>query len=1670
MIPVPPNTFFLKYNPPSGSMIPINSEMGDLPLSASSQLLNFSSGDINKGYLVSGNISNEMTDGQYELIGGYLRTFSSGASVSNSGEPYTLSTYIFKEDIPTKEGGFSMNTGASVYNVSYEDGGNIYAQEDFEGANTSLDFQLAPISGYFGNDPYVWYDDAVDAYADKYTVTRKSAKKKLKPYRTFDPRDQPGNGGVQAGDTNDGTRFGQEPGRDWQIGGVNGVIGRRGGGVARVYLSTGMRSYMRGSGRDEDSMWSQTGRYYLPIIKKEDNTIKQSEHIKIPKHNLSDLIKYGSMFEISVSDDSEERQTTNNTIFDSVFSSRIVQNPWSADTTNPLVLSYLNIAKLEGKRNNAARFYHNWGFASGSAGAFGGKTAIELIYGRSKDLNGQTTRASIHNIPIPMITDIGNDDGNPDRRTYVPEISMDMRIDKMGPTPFYGITQNPEKYSKTGMYTGSAANEVIVYGTAHGATVDLRIDNATDTVTTFGDNKTESFLRSVVITFSNYTPDDVSAAGDHTPNITLDEFLNYGLDNFYINGQTKHGIVGGVSFKTYGNIFNQTSKDVGESYPGLDSNAIFAQALPVTRKSNYDMPASSTPQQSLFRFGGMMRLCDTKYASSGKQVISSCTLTNASNVVTMTTTTGLAAGQTFTSTTAGFDANMFIKSVDSATQITVSTFFTGTTGTNKTITFDPLWVRGGISPNVSGDDYLLKVGAPSWIDSWSGGGSATNTWAGPPLWQKVSFNSFFKLRFLWDILSVTDDKVYSNTPYSELNTASTGDAGQPVQNAQGPLCRLIIETEGDGVDSDLTENQSVPFIDIPFPCAASDGVTKKTRRWSPLDTETGLLNATIAEADGAKNWPRCMTIWVNNYRYIAGGSNSWRETYVIDSSDDYFYYGDPSKNGADQEIEMYLDNITLKDFTPEIQNMTPTNIRAEPWVIKPTTVESPLYTIIGDGNVNENHRHLTSFNAVSGSNAAARNAASFNTRYPSQSLIFGWGSKSIASTVATRTSGYLLFSDFSTNNFNDLRKFNYPMWTNFVKAGFLSMASNVVTNDLNKLGHQYVGAHFVSGTTQSQYTSYATSNFCNLSGSGYSIVDDGTVGDNKMTLGAGSNSFMSTDAFTQKGFVNINVSGNAANNTAVDFSNWGKREHAGVSVKVIEAPRSRSNLNTNQIRVSDATIFNDFQNDEYIIYRAHAGDSTSVKRTGLRLATTGAVSGDVITFTESVVTSDAGTSYMTPNLLSEVYISPYRYWVTMNYPNAPKYGASNNKFPTERSYKGVMAVGETPSTSLTGTTLNESIYSYEVSQTGSTGRSGLYNSMWDFDIDEDDSVFELGQDFGFGAYDPDTMLGGEVDIIPVLSGTYVDINFTGPIQKGTITQNSQFLSMTKLDGKETDGAVSLYSPSVPDSYTTLSLKPAFYWQYVDTPPAIPVLEVKPAMDLLDPDLNLYDLTDENLNAVKYVWDEGDEDIWYRYMIMATGNIANKYHGARLWIPLNEQPPNQDTGYYRATSLKDYWTTAHIAYDVVSGTSTTLQNAGNGMGETRDVLGIVTSAFASTLTSDLTGISGWTTQFTDDSAGSYCVLPSGGNFSFPMGSAAETKKFSISVHGAMTSGTSAARQYIFSKGITYNSGASAGTGLAILISGANANAPVVQVYHAGTLLNSVTPLPNDGSAFNIILYI
>ena len=153
-------------------------------------------------------------------------------------------------------------------------------------------------------------------------------------------------------------------------------------------------------------------------------------------------------------------------------------------------------------------------------------------------------------------------------------------------------------------------------------------------------------------------------------------------------------------------------------------------------------------------------------------------------------------------------------------------------------------------------------------------------------------------------------------------------------------------------------------------------------------------------------------------------------------------------------------------------------------------------------------------------------------------------------------------------------------------------------------------------------------------------------------------------------------------------------------------------------------------------------------------------------------------------------------------------------------------------------------------------------------------------------------------------------------------------------------------------------------------------------NLVDGSANLYDLTSENLNSIKFDWNESDDDIWYRYMIVSTGSIENKYSHAQLWIPLNDIPANQDLGVY----------STYTGYNVVSGTTHTLTNGGG-------------------LTSDITGFSGWAPVFkgaTDE----FLKLPSGSTT--PVYPNITASKFSLVAHCVPDANTEQ-KTYIIQKG-------------------------------------------------------
>ena len=1543
--------------------------------------------------------------------------------------------------------------------------------------------------GSFGRSPYIFFDEAVSILADKWNWTKKRAKDRLAGYVTPET-EYHGTSPVM----NDDQRMwfpGLGGKRRWKSGGIAwpGTGWNLEGGSGRIYL------------KEAGLKWSNPGMIrgstrWIPMKVKENRTIGIEPDIRFTWREIDGHVKYDDIRDLPTGDENEERQTVNNTIFSDVMTSKNVNNPWSADLTNPLIYSTLNLSKTEGQdMGNAAHINHIWDHASGNL-------MIQEEFGRSTEVNGQVARLGIWNIPVPLITDVGNNKQG-DRRTYFPEISLDMRVDQLPPTIFYGTDTFPAAYSadnlqqnplvthtnvtlidgEANLYisptdpnivvgmlvsgtdippdttitnvdvpsvvvmsaaatgdgtitatfssTTIADNQVMVYAQATGATQVMRAGSATYPIAQFCGNKCESLLRSIAITFSNYKP-----LPSHN---TLDEFLNYGLNNFYINGRTRDGIVGGLLFKTYGSVTADNgaagAEVTGTTFPTFNKENMFVQALPVTEY--YDLEGESKGKEAgmVYEHGGFVRL--------------------------------------------------------------------------STADYDPAYIEdGGIE--YPGSDYLLRLGMGSWISAYQSG----LDWASPPFFQEIDMGSFFKIRFFWDVLAENTKSAYSRTPYSRLTSSDYASGA-----ATGPVLRAVFESGVGATDPSSSEEEEYKFIDIPFPISQLSDPSWGQGSYTLLDSEKGTLGDVLSTSNSALLWPRYMTIWVNNFRWVMGSSNSRRlaENYL--PADTHFYYGDMSPDGAAQEVDMFIDNITFKDFTPNISNHTPTNKKIGPWAIKSTSLESPLFTISGSGT-GPASRKLVCFNSASGTAQPTANIAGYHSKNPSQALLFGWdnpddmptlttqydtGTASQAlgvitgtgttftadmvggnftfddgthagkvtaytsateitvdssQTVATQDytinnagSGYALFSDFSTLDFPNINQFNYPLYSGLPSGGLLSMATNVVTDGLDYLGQQFMGAHYTSGSI---VTNWRPPSDNNLSGAAFDVTDAGTVADNKFTIASGSNSFLSTDAFTQKGFAYLNVSGNAGDDTTVDYGNWGKREHAAASVKIISwgGAGMGNELETNQLIVSDNSIFNPLQNDEYVIYRAYAplAVASGALLTGVRLAGEGAVEGNLITFNKSLLSATAGNRLLQERFAAELYISPYKYWMTMIYSGGPDYGnGSNDDLPTGRSYGSIGFVTGTPNdaslSTYTGTTFNESLYSYHTGSEGTPGRSGLSNRMWELSFDNATSDLQLMQDYGYGPYDTEAAEGGNIDTKTAVANRYVDFNLTKFVHSRGTDEDNTFLLYWRMKDRATNHSVSLYSPAYTDAgigtgSATLKV-PRFYWEYLDVPPALPTLSVGPAVDLLKKDADLYELTTENLNAVKFEWDEKEEDIWYRYMIFNSGSIANKYEGARLWIPLNEEPPDQDL-----TTLATY-----NLYDVVSGTSDTMQNGDGSDGA---------------VYSDLDGIAGWAPHFVSGGTNQYLIHESGTSFSFPLGSTAETEKFSIMAHCTPTSGTAQQYAWILAKGQdAIGSGTPYTGGIGIYINGANVNAPKVVVKHATTTLTSSTIIPNDGSPLNII---
>ena len=1154
--------------------------------------------------------------------------------------------------------------------------------------------------------------------------------------------------------------------------------------------------------------------------------------------------------------DSSPNANENNTIFNDIYATIDNTNAFEATTDNPLLLSNVELSTEKSLNGGQSlRLYHNWGYSALN-------TTLQNAFGVSGNLNPQVIRASIYNIPAPAYpydasqNTLSADEPLPgisgNMSTIVPEISMGMNISKLAPMITLNLSGNTDDF----------------------ATITDYVDTATPTANNCSAFE-NTFLRSVVVTFSNYKP-----LPEHT---TVDKFLDYGLTNFY-TGKEYDNIVGGVVFARYG-------IDGGAYGPKNEGDNIIAYTLPVAA---IPQVTGSTNNDYTNKNVGMAKVNGS--AAPGGE------LPNLDKLV---------------------------------------------------------WGYQDISDaNFAADDQLRYCKLP------------TNGW--------------FTMRTFIDMFQSNNSGSFVKRIYAPSSSANPSNGGD---TDRGAAMRVIFETneanpQNTGVPSSSgssvnDSHTNLQFLDIGFPVGKSGGA-------AGTNYPAGGTNYSFNDYE--QYYPKHMTIWVNNYRWVEGTNDD------APTGANPFGQGDNAitQSGANMEAEVFIDNILFKNFTPEINNATAgvgnSNIvlksrqhlsprtvilsgalgngtstfpawSNKAWVrATPLNLTSPVMITSGSpivklnatsGSIDatrlENNGHVSSTTggssygastalgismtgagipansfvkiidantlnivdsgnnpvnatstgrtevtfASSGTKEPYYNIANYYKYNTGQNLLFGFNEKTDLPMPLSANNigeGYLLFNNFHTLDYDNLKTSQIANdATTAFKNKYLAtnagaLLSMTDTNEAtDQLGATMFTSRYVSGTA-------VGSN--NLSGSAFLVT--GGESDNAISLRTGTTNFLNNDGFTQKGFIRVNVSGNSG---TPNPSNWGKREHVAASVKIMSLAavnnidkNTKNDIALNQIKVSDTNIFNYEDPDEtYVIYImggniSSTADGNRYRKTGLKLDRTRPPDENVVTFVQDLqYADDTNTILFSEENLPWLWISPEKYWITLLFDS-----------PTDmitRTYENICTVNTTPTAGNTaGTTFNESLYSYDASTIATAGAAALNYNTWDLNPSADNNTLVLDRDLGYGAYDDETNLGGQALVGKIKYNSYNDYDITPLVRNNKAGDNIPLLLTSDSLQSDTEETATFYS----DDYTTDTNKvPMLFWKYYDSPPVLSNLRVSGPIDI--DAVNLYNLQSQNLSSVNFNWTESNaDDVWYRMlMVSESGSIDDKYHSSTMWIPLNE---------------------------------------------------------------------------------------------------------------------------------------------------------------------------------------
>lgn len=719
-------------------------------------------------------------------------------------------------------------------------------------------------------------------------------------------------------------------------------------------------------------------------------------------------------------------------------------------------------------------------------------------------------------------------------------------------------------------------------------------------------------------------------------------------------------------------------------------------------------------------------------------------------------------------------------------------------------------------------------------------------------------------------------------------------------------------------------------------------------------------------------WPRYMTVWLQNFRYIDTGGTDDKK-FGTNNAGNSILTGEWPATGGAREAEAFVDSITLTGFNGQIYNSSAgagaltkqISLRNYPqyqYLALPShtdhATDSAWYNEYPDASgeylPNAVCPTYLAIGFESGTTDMYANGDDFDSWWLWNGFNYG-GS----------------FSELTQQIGSGVSKATTNMWYSTLSGNH---ANNTVYDSdyTNNIAWMFAGDSHTAATTGAEPRLTALTSQLDIDSATGSTAAPGGI-----AWGTGSSdgsAWFSNDGLTQKGFtffkaLSGTTSGTAGTNTGMidqaGNSNWEKIPNLIASARVIGIPNFDIDSefygeNGKCIIVDEPELFDEATvgTSTYVIYMGNENNhltdaewksANAELGTGVTSALVGKSmdlkqsrrrEGDMIFFDQDV-SAIANNTY-----LPFLWVGPRKYWINMEiWPGQCKTvdttvvrgatGGGSSKLYRRLANVGyawayggnaenkvydnicLMSGNKTGFSFGSGSTYNEWNYGYNASDAGTAGKAALYRNTWNLDVgDITSSSLDLTTDFGYGTYNAEKDEGGQVDIKSGYTDRPIYLDFSKAVKSG-IRPDEPFMSTLQLNKPTANQTIEMFGNDYTRTMTTGNVaaaedrKPYYIFGYHDALPKVSNFQVNPTINVIEGDVNLYDLTTENLNSVRFTWDEEGDDIWYRLLMVDNNPIENKYTNCLCWIPFNDLP-NLGNGYDPLVGIEDGYGASSIA--------------------------------------------------------------------------------------------------------------------------------------------------------------